>query len=1027
MSASQTNPFVYPQSPAAPISTNFLRDEANSVETVDKEASGPQRVIAIGSPIPIVFGRVLDGNGGVWVNPPAARYGLQLSDTTGNDFATGLVVSDGQIEPVNKADIYKGGFTLLDLSGDHTNAYGVMPTLGYNYTFSETTVIPGTPGTDDTVVPGTSTFSINQSNWGSWTSSNFRTFVTRSNTKSVSVSMSVYDDYSSKANSLPFAWQVRASNTVVGSGSSSGSASFSYDAGSDTDWIFEIRATSSSAPNLAKLYVTGSGTKKSFTVIPGTPVVPPVYTTTGLPLSPGSGGSFNDMSCLAVKGTYPAGGVNNDYREQIRCFVRNGIQVKSVINFGIGSSSNFMDLAYYLLKANKISDELIDLDGFRAAHRFLYAQGLYYNGVVSASVNLREFFASVAPGLMLRFVQDSGKFSFKPVLPLDSDNRISNGNVAAVKTFDNDNIIVGSYSKTFYDSNMRKPFCALVSWREQTKQNYSAIVSSEVRYQGSALYGPYETYDYMDFITDLRHATSVGRYILSSRARITHSIKFSTYFDAQTTGGKLAGQLAPMDVIRVAFFSEANGGVAETDRFYQVESISESGNGQLEIEAVHFPADAGGTSLIAADVTSSEDLPVPPPLPQPPTVDPKPPVPPVVPDPPKGTIGVLSVAFESTGETGKYYYAGMRITLVASISGDAVVTEYQWAGPAGSAAPMGTTTGNTLTWIAAGAGDGGTYTVTAVAPSATDSPKRVGAELRYEPFIIASGGLITFSGNYKIHTFTSGGQFNIDYAPGSTQGIEYLIVGPGGNGSPRSSAGNLSAGIEGGGGGGGGGVLTGSKTISSAASYTIQVGTPGGWNQTKGSTNNSSAFGITAISGGDGCVFTQSIANGASGGGAADPTRNSNMLRGNGSQGNSGGYGKQEGFLGATGGGGGATGAGGTGSVNSSGGTASGGNGGQGRSSSISGANYVYGSGGGGFAYSKEGGGVGGSAGSASGGLGGTGAGRGAALYLQVVDLQNQFVRVPATPATNYGAGGSGGDSNNSGVQGIVIVRYLYK
>lgn len=1027
MSGSQRNPFVYPQSPAAPISTNFLRDEANSVETVDKEASGPQRVISIGSPIPIVFGRVLNGKGGVWVNPPAARYGLQLSDTTGNDFATGLVISDGPIGAIAKGDIYKGGFKLIDLSGDHTNAYGVMPTYGYNYTFSETTVIPGTPGTDDTVVPGTATFSINQSNWGSWTSSNFRTFVTRSNTKSVSISMSVYDDYSSKTNSLPFAWRVRASNTVVGSGTASGSASFSYDAGSDTDWIFEIKATSSSAPNLAKLYVTGSGTKKSYSIVPGTPVVPPVYTTTGLPLSPGSGGSFNGMSCLAVKGSYPAGGVNNDYREQIRCFVRNGIQVKSVINFGVGSSSNFMDLAYYLLKANKISDQLIDLDGFRAAHRFLYAQGLYYNGVVSASVNLREFFASVAPGLMLRFVHDSGKFSFKPVLPLDSDDRISNGNVTAVKTFNNDNIIAGSYSKTFYDSSMRKPFCALVSWREQTKQNYSAIVSSEVRYQGSAVDGPYETYDYMDFITDINHATLIGRYVLSSRARITHSIRFSTYFDTQTAGGKLAGQLAPMDVIRVVLSSEMNGGVAETDRFYQVNSISERGNGELQIEAVHFPADEGGTSLIAADVTSSAEVPVLPPLPQPPTVNPKPPQPPVVPQPPKGTIGVLSVAFASTGETGKYYYAGMKITLVASISGDAAVTEYQWAGPTGSSAPMATTKGNTLTWTTRGAGDAGTYTVTAVAPSAADSPKRVGAELRYEPFIKASGGLITYSGNYKIHTFTSGGQFNIDYAPGSTQGVEYLVVGAGGNGSPRSSSGNLSGGIAGGGGGGGGGVLTGSKTMSSAGSHTVQVGIPGGWNQTKGSVNSSSVFGVTAISGGDGCVFTQSIANGASGGGAADPTRNSNMLVGNGSQGNRGGSGKQEGFVGATGGGGGAGGAGGSGSANNGAGTARGGNGGQGRSSSISGANYVYGSGGGGFAYSKVGGGIGGSAGSASGGSGGTGAGRGAALYLQVVDLQNRFTRVPATPASNYGAGGSGGDSNNSGVQGIVIIRYRYK
>lgn len=993
------SPFVYPQKSANPIATNYLRDEAQSVEVVEKEASGQQRVVNIGSSIPIVFGEFRNNSGGVWVLPPAARYGLQIRDQSNSGFSFGMIIGEGQIGQIGNNDIYKGSFRLIDLpNGASTNAYSTMPESGYNYTFSETITTPGTPGTDDSVETGEQTFTINQSSYQTWTNS-FTTYVSRYATKSVSVSINVSTDYSSNV-STPYAWQVIVNNIVISSGFSNGGAtSFNYNAGYSSTWLFQIKKPSSAPFASVRVTVAGSGTRTTTTVTPGTPSTPPVYTTTGLPLFPGAGGTFDKMSCLAVKGEYPSTSDKNGVAEQVRCFVRNGIEVRNVRSGSNKSSDNFIDLAYYLLKANAVSDKLIDLQGFQDASAFLTANGLRFNGVVANSTNLREYFSAVAPGLMMKFVQDSGRFSFKPILPIDSNFIIDSGSIEPVKTFDFNNIIAGSYRKSYYNTQQRKPFCALVSWREQSRQAYSTIISTEYRYSGAALDGPFETYDYSDFITDVNHASIVGNYIISSRARITHAISFTTFFDTQEGNNqKLAGQLAPMDVIRVDIDNQGTSSsfdrTSVSDQFYQVNRISEKGDGEIEIEAIHFPSDEAGASLIAADIFAS----VPPIVPNPiPGDNPDP----TDPDPPTVGIGILSISpvFRS-------YSPGEAITLTASYSGPAADVVYVWEGPSGTAADL-TVRGNVLSWTASGAGDEGGYTVTAISATSSDSGKRVSASLDYQPYYDANGGSVSYSGNFKIHTFTSDGQFTIISAPSSGT-IEYLIVGAGGQGDELDFFG-------GGSGGGGGGVIA-SSSAQAKGTYQITVGRPGVYGQTKSAANNSSAFGRIAYCGGDGSSQVQSLANGGCGGGAPPLVsvysrfKQGYGVSGQGFEGGVGKFGRDTANY-SGGGGGGATTRGFAGGASKD--ITKGGDGGIGRTSSISGSSYVYGSGGGGLGYGVF---------NVTGGNGGPGAGRGARRY-----FANGYKKDNNTRSTNYGAGGSGGGSNRNGVQGIVIIRYQYQ
>ena len=262
----------------------------------------------------------------------------------------------------------------------------------------------------------------------------------------------------------------------------------------------------------------------------------------------------------------------------------------------------------------------------------------------------------------------------------------------------------------------------------------------------------------------------------------------------------------------------------------------------------------------------------------------------------------------------------------------------------------------------------------------------------------ATGGNITYFGNYKIHTFTSNGTFIIssnDY----NKSIDSLVIAGGGGG-----------GSTGAGAGAGGYVYTTSGTIS-ANSYPVVVGTgglggaTGGYGGAKG--NNSTFNGTTAEGGGGGWSHgSTSAESGGCGAGGAIKTSGSATPGGIGRQGYNGGAGYiNSGWYGGCGGGGGAGQAGEAGTYNS-------GKGGDGLANSITGTSITYAGGGGG-------GEVHGNAGSAFGGAGGGG--------------RANSDNVGSNGTNGLGGGGGGGSYNGTyfkggdGGSGIVIIRYLYQ
>jgi hypothetical protein len=300
-----------------------------------------------------------------------------------------------------------------------------------------------------------------------------------------------------------------------------------------------------------------------------------------------------------------------------------------------------------------------------------------------------------------------------------------------------------------------------------------------------------------------------------------------------------------------------------------------------------------------------------------------------------------------------------------------------------------------------------------------------------ESFMSATGGTISCSGNFRIHTFTGPGTFAVSEVasnPANSK-VDYVVVGGGGAGY-----------IPDGGGGGAGGYREspGTTTCYTAsplgaspatalpvgiANYPVTVGGGGASNSDGSSSTFTGTSTITSAGGGRGGSYTNTGNTGGSGGGggrdgggpAAGNTPSVTPA-----QGNPGGYsnnscGTNQDWNGG-GGGGGAGAGGGNGSGNGSPGPEIAGPGGNGVTTQIPGSPLALAGGGGGALNNS-----GSCAGNPSGprvGQGGTGGGGRGAVS------PSPGTGCAGTANTGGGGGGAFTGSGQTGGSGVVIIRY---
>lgn len=361
-------------------------------------------------------------------------------------------------------------------------------------------------------------------------------------------------------------------------------------------------------------------------------------------------------------------GRNFNSMDQIRVWLKSGTWVPRLhpADGGTAGPSNlFPDLVYFLLTDQQaglgetFSKDLIDVESFRSACKFLRTNKLFFNGALANPQNIRSYISQVAPYFLLNFVIANGKFALEPAIPIDSAGNISLGPVPIAAMFTSGNIIEESFRIDYLDADQRRDFLALMTWRKENVNDFAEERTVSVFWNEAGGGGyPVETFDMSDFCCSEEHAKTFGKFSLSVRRRVTHTVTFKT-----TPYGL---NLAPGNYIRVVTeanpYHAANNGVVQADGtvkgvtylndgvypvmyfdrpssdvlegtmtvaggkalepelqdtlftvkyaapsqcVYQVEQLTLDEEGLVEIVAVEHPVDAGLVSLIARDLVSS--------------------------------------------------------------------------------------------------------------------------------------------------------------------------------------------------------------------------------------------------------------------------------------------------------------------------------------------------------------------------------------------------------------------------------------
>ena len=284
--------------------------------------------------------------------------------------------------------------------------------------------------------------------------------------------------------------------------------------------------------------------------------------------------------------------------DQMRVWLGSGLHVKrlhpdlSVYNLGSlltngqasGPSNLFTDLAFYLLtnetggagsllKMNETNSKLLNQDDFVETSRFLHAQKLFFNGVVGDRTNLRQYITDVAPYFLCNFVIMDGKFSLKPAIPHMADSgQINLGPVPIDQLFTAGNILEDSYKLEYLRSEERRPFKAVMRYRQETKNKLPEEKVIEVRFNERENVLSHEQFDLTQFCTSRDHAIKAAKYFLGIRKLVTHTISFSTTVHGLNLR---AGSYIKVATTVTPYSSANNGTVSSTGAVTSVQELAD--------------------------------------------------------------------------------------------------------------------------------------------------------------------------------------------------------------------------------------------------------------------------------------------------------------------------------------------------------------------------------------------------------------------------------------------------------------------
>ena len=225
---------------------------------------------------------------------------------------------------------------------------------------------------------------------------------------------------------------------------------------------------------------------------------------------------------------------NFNQLDQLRTYLKNGIEVERLIDGDVASSNLLTDLLWYLV-TNKdtgagsiLNQDLVDKALLTTTGRYLEANKLYWDDVIAEPVNLRSWLSEQAPSVLCFVSLKNGRMALEPALPYDSNHKIDASNPVTISAmFTEGNIIEDSLEFTWLELEERKMFQAAVIY-QQSRVNQFPEQKTLIAYYGSDNSDlPIEEFTFSHITSD-EHAAKVARYFLSLRKNLTHTITFKT-------------------------------------------------------------------------------------------------------------------------------------------------------------------------------------------------------------------------------------------------------------------------------------------------------------------------------------------------------------------------------------------------------------------------------------------------------------------------------------------------------------------
>ena len=328
------------------------------------------------------------------------------------------------------------------------------------------------------------------------------------------------------------------------------------------------------------------------------------------PTQCGTAGTYEGLTTFSFAATYFNGFDENGHgladrghwKRQIHLFIRNGVETTRLLDNTYGSSNNLADLYLFLLNNDgRTSDVQIDRESLTAAARFMDVNGLFWNGVLSGPTSISDLMSKIGPYYMVRETKINGRYGLRPLLPVTPSGAIDTGPLQPKWVFNNEAIVDGSYTFQGVGPEARRPYRALVAWRQQGGAGLDRMVrTTAVAYDDTPDTAPTEEHDLTQSVTTEIHAAKAMRFCQAKRRYITHTASVAIkpgYWDPTLGEGELiALQLERTDL---------ETGIADQMReWYWITSANTSRDGQLTLALEQCPVDAQRRSLVALDVAA---------------------------------------------------------------------------------------------------------------------------------------------------------------------------------------------------------------------------------------------------------------------------------------------------------------------------------------------------------------------------------------------------------------------------------------